>query len=603
MVIEFPPSRGYFDKYDFRAALADPIGSDIWFRVAIDANPHTYRSRPGSIRNHLFVPTLLKWNGWMKSAAAAYERLTTMPGLEAEGYAGLADIAHLYGRWQQELRGFEELGIHMDACRLFGIAPEKTVFSDDKDWLVEASKFYERAVALDPSNANLLAAYSALAVDRQDHELAVELLEKALAIAPHHPLAEFRLGQIRGLAGGLDEMGRRYRSAAGKVLMVDKYYHRHNRADIVTLAEACRRRDVACDVRQAPVELSYRYQVAYGSEVKTYRTCVKFDAGRVATFDEVTDLGLGLLYLSDGEPLLIRDSKHLPPQSLPMFAPAVQIFNEDRGVVSLPRTLDTVDEGPIVVLPGYVNNYFHWMMEALGTLVLLENDPRLKTAKILVHDTLKGWHRETLAMLGIGADRVIEYPTAPVTIRDAICPLVLSRNTVVHPAAVDYLRRNMARPAAAPTPGKRVFLTRARIGGGRKATNEQEVRWLLEQHGFETVDPGTMSIAAQRDFFADVEMIVAPGGAALTNMLFCPAGTKILSIACVHSYEETFSCLAAILNQKFWACLNDGRPKPNPYYLWCQFDFEIDLENLKRSLRAMIDDVSLSQSPPAMKAG
>jgi capsular polysaccharide biosynthesis protein len=221
---------------------------------------------------------------------------------------------------------------------------------------------------------------------------------------------------------------------------------------------------------------------------------------------------------------------------------------------------------------------------------MFEDDPHMKSARILVHDTLKQWQWETLDMLGIDAIRVIECPQgqAPFIVRNAICPTVLCANTVVHPRVVQYLRRKLARPASKPRPGKRVFITRSRHGE-RTTVNEAAVVELLESYGFATLDPVQMTVAEQRDYFADVEMIVTPSGAALTNLLFCPEGTKVMSISCVHNFEEAFACLAAILKQKVFVCLSDGHPKPNPYYLWTPFDSGVDLQTLHICLDKMME--------------
>ena len=53
--------------------------------------------------------------------------------------------------------------------------------------------------------------------------------------------------------------------------------------------------------------------------------------------------------------------------------------------------------------------------------------------------------------------------------------------------------------------------------------------WLKTQ-GFEIIDCGEMSIKDQAAAFAHAELIVAPHGGALTNLIFCRPGTKVVEL-------------------------------------------------------------------------
>lgn len=581
---------GYFDRCRGSSTVADPIQFDLPLRAAVIWNGDKIPRPTKDVSRRLLLPKLLKSSGYFRVAEAIYDKLVETPGMEAAGLAGKADIAHLFGRWQAEMSSFVEQGIHLDAFRLFEISIEKSLFGGRCDWHDIAEGYYRQAIAMDPSDPELLVGLSGLLADLHRTEEAAALLADVLEIAPGHTFAKLRFGQMKGLLGDVAEMQRQYLDASGGIPYVFEDYERHLRAEIVPLATACRARGIDFTERHRPMEVAVEYQVAYKSVVKTNRCRLAFDPGYVASFDEITDLGHGLILLDDQNPQLIGDSKHLPNANLPMFTAAIQAHTRTHAAISLPRDLETIDEGPVIVLPGFVNNYYHWVMEALGTLASLDGSSLLKTAKILVHGELKRWHRETLKLLGIDCERVIECPDAPIKVRDAICPLVLSRNTIAHPAAVEYLRKHMARPGVECRPGKRLFLTRERLRG-RKVVNERIVRERLSQYGFTAVDPARMTVAQQRDFFCDAEMIVAPGGAALTNMLFCPQRTKVMAIASVHTHDETFSSLTASLGQRYWGCLSDGHPKPNPFYLWTPFDYEIDLASLERCVESMFVDV------------
>jgi capsular polysaccharide biosynthesis protein len=60
--------------------------------------------------------------------------------------------------------------------------------------------------------------------------------------------------------------------------------------------------------------------------------------------------------------------------------------------------------------------------------------------------------------------------------------------------------------------------------------NEAELAPILERHGFEIVEAGTLSVADQVRLFAHADAIVAPTGSAQTNLLFASPEVRNLEI-------------------------------------------------------------------------
>jgi capsular polysaccharide biosynthesis protein len=58
---------------------------------------------------------------------------------------------------------------------------------------------------------------------------------------------------------------------------------------------------------------------------------------------------------------------------------------------------------------------------------------------------------------------------------------------------------------------------------------ERIIEWLKTQ-GFEIIDCGQMSVKDQAAAFAHAELIVGPHGGALTNLIFCRPGTKVVEL-------------------------------------------------------------------------
>jgi capsular polysaccharide biosynthesis protein len=60
--------------------------------------------------------------------------------------------------------------------------------------------------------------------------------------------------------------------------------------------------------------------------------------------------------------------------------------------------------------------------------------------------------------------------------------------------------------------------------------NEEKVIQFLEKSGFYSVNLETMSVVEQASLLAQAEVIIAPHGSALSNLVFCEPGTKIIEI-------------------------------------------------------------------------
>ena len=91
------------------------------------------------------------------------------------------------------------------------------------------------------------------------------------------------------------------------------------------------------------------------------------------------------------------------------------------------------------------------------------------------------------------------------------------------PWVVEFYRRNFPQPSVATR--RRIYFRRH---GKRGLVNQTAVDDELLSHGFEAVEPaGQTNLHLQ---LADVSHVVGIHGAALTNLVFCRAGTKVLEL-------------------------------------------------------------------------
>jgi capsular polysaccharide biosynthesis protein len=80
-----------------------------------------------------------------------------------------------------------------------------------------------------------------------------------------------------------------------------------------------------------------------------------------------------------------------------------------------------------------------------------------------------------------------------------------------------------------PSSRLRLFLSR-RDTPRHPLVNEPEIEAWLVRRGFQSVLPREMTIREQARLFARAEVVVGANGAGLANLVFCPAGTKVLEL-------------------------------------------------------------------------
>jgi tetratricopeptide (TPR) repeat protein/capsular polysaccharide biosynthesis protein len=207
-----------------------------------------------------------------------------------------------------------------------------------------------------------------------------------------------------------------------------------------------------------------------------------------------------------------------------------------------PHTLPDPEpfEGTVAVLTGLSGHvYFHWMVDILPRVELLHQQG-IDLAQIdwfLINSQRRPFQQESLKVLGIPADNVIESDRHPYIQADQILvPSFPGSLGWAQPWAIDFLRRTFL--SAQPNPTQTEYPTHLYISRAtaryRRVLNEPEVIDQLKQWGFVCLCLEKLAIAEQVAYFNHAQVIIAPHGSGLTNLAFCQPGTKIIELVSPH---------------------------------------------------------------------
>ena len=121
---------------------------------------------------------------------------------------------------------------------------------------------------------------------------------------------------------------------------------------------------------------------------------------------------------------------------------------------------------------------------------------------------------------------------------------------------------------------RRVFIRRK--GKTRGIRNEEKVASFFAEQGWYVVDLEGVSLAEQMGIFSSAEAICALHGAALTNLIWCQPGCRVLELLASNFLNGCYEGIAACLGLQHSYLIFPGD---------AHFRISVDLEVLRNCLR------------------
>jgi capsular polysaccharide biosynthesis protein len=181
--------------------------------------------------------------------------------------------------------------------------------------------------------------------------------------------------------------------------------------------------------------------------------------------------------------------------------------------------------------------YFHWLIDALARLEGVEYYQQKTGRKplLLLEPNSPQWKKESLRLLGYEPNDCIPWNGSRLKVKRLVVPSFRrGANGLVSPQACQWLRQRML--SNLPDVGSkghsfspRIYISRP-PKAGRNVINEDEVLKALNPLGFVAYTMENMSNADQVRLFSQAEIVVAPHGAALTNIIFAPQNLIVIDI-------------------------------------------------------------------------
>lgn len=207
-------------------------------------------------------------------------------------------------------------------------------------------------------------------------------------------------------------------------------------------------------------------------------------------------------------------------------------------------------QGSLAVLSSTAHQrYFHWMFDVLPRIEML------KRSQILIDSYLinceKSFQRDSIELLGIPKEKIISpQSNTHIQAEILIVPSLPGKISYVTRRSCNFLRSIFLNEPAHFESNRYLYITRG-DALTRRVLNEDEVLIELTKYGFEFIALEGMPIVEQAKLFASAKIIVAPHGAALTNIVFCQKNSIVIEFMPDTYIEPCFERLANLLSLRY----------------------------------------------------
>ena len=249
------------------------------------------------------------------------------------------------------------------------------------------------------------------------------------------------------------------------------------------------------------------------------------------------------------------------------------------------------------------SNYAHWLTETLPKLLILDLSAEHAEWPLLIDAGLHPNILASIELLNKNRRKIIQVErwqpvrlnqlrvvSAPGYERYVTQNLYATEPTayrnVFSYEALELLRTSVAeamRATGRPGAG-RVYLARSSKSGNlRRLENAVEIEETLRGHHIVPIFPESVSFQQQVKACLNAELIVAPIGAALANMIFAPRGCKVVVLAPYYDRANYhfFTNLAGVLGHKLSIVLGTQSGSIKQPSQGC---YSIELEDLLEAL-------------------
>lgn len=221
--------------------------------------------------------------------------------------------------------------------------------------------------------------------------------------------------------------------------------------------------------------------------------------------------------------------------------------------------------------------YSHWLLEELPRLLALKPD----SSETLIAHATQSYNREALVLHGflgkvLSAKRYNHHSCEQLLVPS------LGRLTPTTIRALDTFTAPLHQRSS-PF-GERLYISRAKARR-RRVANESELWAQLATHSFAKLHLEDLTWSEQINAFRGAKVIVAPHGAGLANLAFCPPGTKVIELLHHQYVNPCYWQLAAVKDLDYLPVVTSSRAPLAQTLTGNRLDIAADLKEVLQAVQ------------------
>lgn len=243
-----------------------------------------------------------------------------------------------------------------------------------------------------------------------------------------------------------------------------------------------------------------------------------------------------------------------------------------------------IDEECFLLATVWGSNYAHWLMDSLPRL----SGVTFGGERLLLGSAISNFQKKSLSLLGFHDDDIYLSEKNLVRCRQLRVHIAAPASGVPHPVCLADLRQRLQKTvSSAHSKNRRLYITRQSTR--RKILNHQEIQPVLDEFGFETINPAEMDFKEQVHAFSDASAILGVHGAGTMNTLFAPSGSRLIEIYNPMVWDHAAHRVASLCNIDHFHCFAENANR--------EYEIRVDPEILVRTLALAFDKTSDNPNP------
>lgn len=202
--------------------------------------------------------------------------------------------------------------------------------------------------------------------------------------------------------------------------------------------------------------------------------------------------------------------------------------------------------GTAVILTAlHADRYYHWMIDIVPKIEHFLREGLDPDYYLVCNET--PFQREINQLLSLPEAKIVHPPASDCHMRfDVLYAVAPTRPHLgAYKHRVDFLKSLLLGETRQPRATRRLYLARGATQT-RRVLNEQELEPFLLSRGFEIVLADRLTVAQQAKLFSEAELIIGPHGAAMTNLIFTPAGSRFVEFMPDGYYHPGFKRICEV---------------------------------------------------------